>query len=69
MRKRHSQIAGVEADAAEAERVAEAERAAVLAEIEEEEDVLRARLETDGLTGWEIAVLHDLDALEDRLSA
>ncbi|HLS14691.1 MAG TPA: hypothetical protein VK095_09285 [Beutenbergiaceae bacterium] len=63
MRKRHSQIAGIEADAAEAE------RAAVLAEIEEEEDTLRARLETDGLTGWEIAVLHELDSLEDRLSA
>lgn len=48
---------------------AEAERAAVLAEIDEDADDLRTRLADEGLTGWEMSVLAELDALEDRLSA
>lgn len=51
---------------------AEAERAAVLAELDdigEDADDLRFRAGRDGLTGWEMAVLTELDALEDRLSA
>ena len=48
---------------------AEAERAAVLAEIGEDADDLRSRLDSEGLTGWEMSVLTELDALDDRLSA
>lgn len=63
MSRNHRDIEGLSAMAAEAE------RAAVLAEIGADADDLRSRADTDGLTGWEMTILAELDALEERLSA
>lgn len=48
---------------------ARAERDAVLHQIGGDSDGLRARLDAEGLTGWELSLLTELEALEDRLSA
>lgn len=48
---------------------ARAERDAVLHLIGGDADGLRARLDADGLTGWEWSLLSEYEALEERLCA
>lgn len=48
---------------------ARAERDAVLHSIGGDADGLRARLDAEGLTGWEWSLLAEYEALEERLSA
>lgn len=48
---------------------ARAERDAVLHLIGGDAESLRARLDTEGLSGWEMSLLAELEQLEDRLGA
>jgi len=48
---------------------ARAERDSVLHLIGGDEDGLRARLDAEGLTGWELSLLHELEEWDDQLGA